>query len=71
MGIVYGRIARLQVWCAVIFFCATSSLPHAALGQGKPFQINGMSFPLIGSNYLDDVPGWTPIPTVIGGISSL
>ncbi len=47
------------------------ALPNVALGQAKPFQINGIAFPLIGSNYLDNVSGWTPIPTVIEQLKAL
>lgn len=40
----------------------TSSMSHA---QKKPFQINSISFPLIGSTYLDDRPGWPSVATAI------
>jgi hypothetical protein len=42
-----------------------------AIAQEKPFQISSISFPLIGSNYLDDNLGWTPIPEVIRQLKAL
>jgi hypothetical protein len=46
--------------CVVVTF-----LPSSALAQTKPFEVNGIAVPLIGSNYLEDSPtppGWTTHP---------
>jgi hypothetical protein len=36
-----------------------------------PFQIREVSFPLIGTQYLDEMPGWTPLPTVVQELKAL
>src|SRR5262245_59113940 len=44
----------------------------ALVGVGtKPFQICSISFPLIGSNYLDDRSEWTSIPAIINQLKAL
>ena len=72
MSIALQRLIRAAARSILfVLFGATIELPNAALGQPKPFQIDSISFPLIGSLYLDDVPGWTPIPAVIQQLKAL
>ena len=54
-----------------VFAVLTVGFSDPVNAQSKPFPITSISFPLIGSNYLDDIPGWTPIPTVIQQIQAL
>ena len=48
-----------------------SRVSHTAPALTKPFSICSVGFPLIGSSYLDDLPAYTPIPTVIQQIKDL
>jgi hypothetical protein len=54
-----------------LFVGLTVGFSDPVEAQSKPFPISSISFPLPGSNYLDDTPGWTPIPTVIQQIMVL
>jgi hypothetical protein len=54
-----------------LFVGLTVGFSDPVEAQSKPFPISSISFPLIGSNYLDDIPGWTPIATVIQQIQAL
>jgi hypothetical protein len=54
-----------------LFVSLTAGFSDPVDAQSKPFPISSMAFPLIGSNYLDDMTGWTPIPTVIQQIQGL
>ena len=57
---------------AILFICVVAGSINPAAAQMKPFQIRSISFPVsLGSYYLDDGPGWTPIPTVIQQIKAL
>ena len=47
------------------------SVHGAALAQTPPFAIRSIAFPLIGSNYLDDNPGWPTVATAIQEMKAL
>jgi hypothetical protein len=64
-------MSALGRWATLLALGIAVATPTAALAQQKPFRINSISFPLIGSDYLDDHPGWTPIPTVIEQLKAL
>ena len=58
------RLIRVII-TAVVWLVGILAISESSLAQTKSFQIRSISFPLIGSNYLDDMAGWTSIPTVI------
>ena len=61
------RLALTAVLCLLGVF----ALPGSASAQTMPLQIRSISFPLIGATYLDDIPGWTPIASVIQQLQAL
>src|SRR5262245_1136062 len=53
------QLGWLPPWVAVLW------LTQHGTASAQNFAIRSISFPLIGSNYLDDHPGWDPVTTVI------
>lgn len=79
-----GRIFGVVVLLLISLLAASSKETSAQNAKPalfgvrtKPFQICSISFPLIGSNYLDDQPAcatcpqWASIPTIISQIKAL
>ena len=62
---------RRTITAIAVLLALLAGVPTPSLAQTKPFEVNGLSFPLIGNHYLDDQPGWTPIPVVIEQLKSL
>jgi hypothetical protein len=62
-----ARLWRLLLWLPAFWL----GLQGTAWAQTPPFALRSISFPLIGSNYLDDNAGWVPVATAIQQMKAL
>ena len=62
------RVVKLN---AMVCLLSSLAFPCSVFAQNQQFNIRSISFPLVGTNYLDEMTGWTSIPTVIQQIIEL
>lgn len=65
----HDTVARL--WEIAVVVCLLIGFICPTTAQVKPFAINSIAFPLIGSTYLDDQVDWTSIQDVIQELKAL